>query len=681
MLGYDSPLKRVPLLRLLLPFVLGIMLCCAIPKSAAVWIFATIGVVAVFAAIYLHFVCEPMRKYRLSILPIATLAFALGMADAVLTLPPDLGECYEADVPITGVIIKVKQNEASTSLMVRTAKTGVVSILVGENQYGYSEGDRIAFLPNLKRIKNMGNPWEFDYAGYMKLQYCAYSQYVGDAREVVVVGHSSSPYYWLQHMRYGVRTKILNSQITTNAKSLICALLLGYGADIDAGFRTQLSKSGVAHAVALSGLHVGLVAMLVAWLMMPLLRRGRIAFRVVCSAFAVVAFAFFTGLSPSVSRSAIMMAFAAVAMLSGRRAMTLNALLGASLLILAISPSAIYDVGFLLSFATVASIVVAMPWLAERIVLKNRAVRYIVYSVMVSIVASVSSAGISAYYFHTVPVLSFVANLIVLPFLPVYMAVSGVYVALLVSGVDVVVVAWTIDAITDAFASVVMLFSRFGLTHIDNVWMTLPEVWAYYIAIIAIVAIFVVKHKVLPIIVTLVTTIVGMLIHILGYIGVPQEGMVIMNAYDSTPVFYFSNHKGYVWCPDREIDVEAFARSYDAMLCRLDIEVLTPIKRPCMVGENLFETDYACIMGKKIVAINGKYALKRYVGSGIKADWVVMTRKCNANLADNLSQVTSGNIVLSGGMWNDNLKKFEQTLCRNHILYHSLKSGGAITCF
>jgi len=117
------------------------------------------------------------------------------------------------------------------------------------------------------------------------------------------------------------------------------------------------------------------------------------------------------------------------------------------------------------------------------------------------------------------------------------------------------------------------------------------------------------------------------------------------------------------------------------MLCRLAIEDVVLINGPCVVNENLFETDYACIMWKKIVAINGKYALKRYVGSGVKADWVLMTRKCNANLADNLSQVPSGNIVLSGGMWNDNLKKFEQTLCRNHIQYHSLKSGGAITCF
>ena len=52
----------------------------------------------------------------------------------------------------------------------------------------------------------------------------------------------------------------MNAEVSPQTKSLLTALLLGYGADIDPSFRTLMSQAGVAHIVALSGLHVGLVA-------------------------------------------------------------------------------------------------------------------------------------------------------------------------------------------------------------------------------------------------------------------------------------------------------------------------------------------------------------------------------------------------------------------------------------
>ena len=186
-----------------------------------------------------------MARHRYSIAAIAGLAFALGIADAWLNQPPQLGERFSADEPVVGVVTKIRQNELSTSLLVRTSQVGVVSVLIRGNQYDYAEGDLVAFKPSLERIRNMGNPWEFDYAQYMLRQSAAYTQHIAEASEMVVIGKSKSPYYALQSVRRAARSLIYNSCLSSESKPLLSALLLGYGSDITPEMRQAMSAAGL----------------------------------------------------------------------------------------------------------------------------------------------------------------------------------------------------------------------------------------------------------------------------------------------------------------------------------------------------------------------------------------------------------------------------------------------------
>lgn len=678
---YRTPLLQVPLLRVALPFVVGILLCRAMPAQWCAWMVIALGAVAVVGVALVYALCGPKRRSQVAIAPIAALSVALGMGDAWLSLPLDMGEKFCGEKPIIGTVTRVKQNEASTSLMVRTSEAGVVSLLINGNHYGYSAGDRVAFRPNLEKIRNSGNPYEFDYRRYMLEQSSAYSQFINDASGVPIVGRSLSPYYWLQRVRGGIRSSVMNAEVSPQTKSLLTALLLGYGADIDPSFRTLMSQAGVAHIVALSGLHVGLVALLVVWLLMPVLRKGRLKARVMCVALAIMAFAMFTGLSPSVSRAALMAAFGAVAVVSNRRVMSLNVLLGAALLILVVSPNSLYDVSFLLSFVTVASLLIACSKLQGVLNVRNRVVRYVAFCVSVSVVSMLSTSALTAYYFHTVSILAFIANLIVLPLMPVYVAVAAVYVALLVAGVDVTLLAIVLDCATAAFARVVDVFGNLSFSHIDNVWITTYVVAAYYFAIVSLGVMFVLKRKGVAVMAFLVATIAGVAIHIVNMSIAPQEGLIVLNSYNSTPVFYFRAHKGYLWCPDREVDVDDFSAKHRALLCRLGIDTVVPIEEPCAVAGCEFQRHYAFVMGHRIVVIGGKSAITKEGLLAVDADYAIVPYDCRTNLP--WEQVRDGArcIVLSGGMWRDKLDKVKTDLSQLGIPYYSLKDSGAIVLY
>ena len=673
---YRSALSRVPLLRLLLPFVAGVMACGALGQSA-VWMSALVGIASMALAAWLRWRCSAMARHRYSIAAIAGLAFALGIADAWLNQPPQLGERFSADEPVVGVVTKIRQNELSTSLLVRTSQVGVVSVLIRGNQYDYAEGDLVAFKPSLERIRNMGNPWEFDYAQYMLRQSAAYTQHVAEAAEMVVIGKSKSPYYALQHIRRAARAMIFDSQLSSESKPLLAALLLGYGSDITPEMRQTMSAAGLSHVVALSGLHVGMVAMLVAWLLMPLLRGGRLRTRVACCAAGVMLFALFTGLAPSVCRAAVMMVFASLAVLANRRALSANAVAGAALCIVVLSPAAIYDAGFLLSFVSVTAMIVVLPRFTAAIKGWHVALRYAVACMAVSVVAAAATSALTAYLFHTVSVASVFTNIVVLPLLPAYMALSALYVLLLMAGIDFSVLAAIIGALSHAFVWLCRVVGSCDFLHIENVWISTSEVVLCYGAMASATLLYLQRRLIWTVeTCALLTACAG--IHIYNVYITPREGVIVLNAYDSTPVFYFADGEARVWCPDYEIDLEEFALRHRSMLSRLGIGHVAMAAPGSDMGGSCFGDNFACIAGWKFVSIGSRSDIRRGGLAAAGPDYVILPKNCRRDVALKAASLPEADVVVSGAMWQDEREALEGELRKAGVRLHSLANEGAI---
>jgi len=189
---------------------------------------------------------------------------------------------------------------------------------------------------------------------------------------------------------------------------LLSAMLWGYKANIPDGLYEAYRMSGIAHVLALSGLHVSFVAAVVDKVTLKSSRKAKlyIASAVLLAYCAIAAF------PASLIRASVMTVCTLYAGASGRRYDIASGVSFAALLILLFDPSELFEVGFQLSFGAVAAIALLMPPLRRAL---KRLPETIGDSIAVSVCGSLGTLPLSAHYFKTVPLLGLLANALILP--------------------------------------------------------------------------------------------------------------------------------------------------------------------------------------------------------------------------------------------------------------------------
>ena len=214
------------------------------------------------------------------------------------------------------------------------------------------------------------------------------------------------------------------------------ALALGWKGDIERDTRAHYRDAGLAHMLAVSGLHVGLLAAMVgaAFFWTGRERRGRVVRGAVQLA-AVWLYVLITGMAPSTVRAALMFSMFIVAAVVGRRTPPLNLLALAAIVMLVADPLLIYDVGWQLSFSAVAGILLAQPAI--------KALRSpLLQAAAVSVAATLATMPVVMATFHRLPIYFLIANVIIVPAAGVIMLLSLLYMAL-----PCAVTAWPLEVL------------------------------------------------------------------------------------------------------------------------------------------------------------------------------------------------------------------------------------------
>ena len=212
------------------------------------------------------------------------------------------------------------------------------------------------------------------------------------------------------------------------------ALALGWKADIGRDTKAHYRNAGLAHLLAVSGLHVGILAAIVGGLFWwtGRERRGRII-RGSLQLLAVWGFAFITGAAPSTLRAALMFSMFIVNDMLARRVVPLNLLALAAIVMLVADPLLVYDISWQLSFSAVAGILLAQPAI--------RALRTPVgQAAAVSVAATLATLPVVVATFHRLPLYFIIASVIVVPIAGVILALSLLYMI-----VPCVATAWPLD--------------------------------------------------------------------------------------------------------------------------------------------------------------------------------------------------------------------------------------------
>lgn len=693
---YSLP-EQLPALRVLLPFVAGVVCARFLYCS-----FAAIALIVVAIALYAilwwkwHSPADRMklRNWRLPLLAIVIMSVA--MIITRYSMPSSVPDDIKKNGALAGRIDAIKIGDKSMDLRVKLLghcdKKGQTNDLSGNNvtvklttrgcDYTLDLGDIIVWTADLQPIRNLGNPAEVDYASIERNRGVIYTQHVNESQWQKI---GSKP-TWLNRMarlRDKAETAILGTSLEQPVQEFIIALLLGNDDFISQELRHEFSIAGVAHLLALSGLHVGILSMVVYFLFFPLdyIRMKRL--RVLLSIIVMVAFALFTGLSASVVRATVMMALLMAPMLLHRRSEPLNSLAVAALVILVFNPQALFSAGFQLSFTTVAFILLCSRWQREFLP-ERKWVALIFTTVSTTVIATLSTMALSAYYFNT---LSFggsiIANLIILPLFPLFMIVAVVFMGLALMNVEISFVNETLRLMYESLLWIVRQINSLGLYLEAGVEINVFTVIVFYILLIALVFWLYTRKRVwLYASLSMLPLILCFLIY--NELSVPKRGMVVFNSYDSTPILYFNNGYAWLWEPDRitgVADVEEFKSHHRAFLAKYHIDSIKAIDTAEVVVQGaVFKSPFAMVMGKKMFAAGaGHWKRARRVGEVPSLDMVIVTKRFHGTIT-RLNQLFPGRkIVLAGDIYEGERPRFINECDSLHLRYYDMDLYGAIT--
>lgn len=681
-------LDKVPLIRIALPFVAGILLANAYSINIYTVITSITTAVVIMTAIRICLRNKPASYLRiipiLSALTMAIAAFAGWYAgSSAIAIPANISQLNGNTV--IARVDNINNRNFSTSVEATilscpgrnktlTHKTPV-AITITANDYNLLEGDIITFKAGLSPIESLGNPNEFDFATFMRRKGILYNQLLAPG-EYSKIGTGHNIFTISRTLQRNVINHIINSGMHPDTQRFLCTILLGDSSFLEPDTRQYYSQAGISHILALSGLHMGIIVGIMFMLLKPLcyfrLRRLRIAIVIPC----ILAYLFVTGTMPSATRSAIMVIFILIADLMHRRNSSLNALMASALIILAVSPNSIYDVGFQLSFAAVLSILLFYKKFLC-VSPRKRFLHYWVSSLTLTSIATLGTVMISAYYFHVIPLLSVVSNIIVLPFLPAYLCVALLHTVLLCAGVEIGLLSTLLDISTAAIDYVAIFISKLPCSSLSYIDIS-PFALLIFFTAFATFSLWVYRKKFIYAIVTLSLILSASILNLFEYMMLPQSGMVIQNNYTSTPILFFNGNDCKVWCADDSIDIDEFCRNNIGFISRYRLEPVEAATLPYTSTGCFIKPPFAFIEGKRI-AVAANTALRHlHANYPIKIDYLVITTSYYGHITDLLDTFEPEMIVLSGGIYDDTEARFIQEADTLAIPVHNLHTDGAI---
>ena len=218
------------------------------------------------------------------------------------------------------------------------------------------------------------------------------------------------------HQRGRLLQRLEGAGLTGDEYAVVAAMALGDKSALTRDVRDTYAKTGGAHVLALSGLHLGIIYALLSMLVVG--RRWQVATQVL-AVLSIWAFVFLVGMPTSVVRAAVMLTVYALLAIGHRRKMSVNTLALTAIVMLTVNPQALFDVGFQMSFMAVFSILLFVPLFyrpfSAEYLMTHRLVRWLWGMVAVSVAAQIGVAPLIAYYFGNFSCYFLLTNFIVIP--------------------------------------------------------------------------------------------------------------------------------------------------------------------------------------------------------------------------------------------------------------------------
>lgn len=422
-----------------------------------------------------------------------------------------------------------------------------------------SPGDRLLVNTSPSLPSAVENPHQFNYRKYLRRRGILYTAHV-PASNYRILRHSDGGLLdCIASLRQSLIGIIQSSALSPEERGIAEALFLGWDDDLAPETEATFRAAGITHLLCVSGLHVGIVAMLVGYSLFFLSNKRN--HRIIKGCIQLIVIWFFvilTGMAPGTMRAGIMFSLIIIGQMFFSRPPTLNSIAASALIILVINPMSLFEIGFQLSFCSVIAIVILVPRLQEIIHIpygKNKITKTLFWILRrlrdlacVSIAAQIAISPFTLFYFHQFPLYFLVANIIIVPF-------AGL---LLGSLLVMMLLAWwpwlfnMLETIVSAELSftnwITSMVASWPHAVIDNIYFDLPMLFLT-ISVVVATAAALMRRK--PAMLSLaLALLLPLLIHcrMVEKRCLSQRVMTVYNVGNHTAIEYFAGHESYLLC-------------------------------------------------------------------------------------------------------------------------------------
>ncbi len=556
---------------------------------------------------------------------------------------------YEANV------VQLNSKKAIGRVLVQIRKDSIVK--------PFQVDDSMLIKSSFLSIQKPLNPYGFNYKSYLQKQQIHHQIYVNNGQYLVLQKKSSSIRGIAAIIRTSINKSLKANGFKNDELAVINALLLGQKNTVTRELLNSYAGAGAIHILAVSGLHVGIILLLLTFLLKPLhyFKHGKLMATLLIIVLLWI-YAIIAGLSPSVVRAVTMFTALTVGMQLIKRSNVYQTLVISMFFLLLFNPYYLFEVGFQLSYLAVFSIVWIQPMLYRFWKPKFWLPKKMWQLFTVSLAAQLGVLPLSLYYFHQFPGLFFLSNLVIIPFLGVILIVGILVISLSVIEMLPQFVAESYSFIIQQMNGFVSWISAQDLFIIQNISFSLLMMLAFYNFIVVSVKWFEKKRFYRFVLLLISVIIIQSIVIFEKYTLESSEEFIIFNSRKSTILGIRKGSNFLVNATDTLVQNEY---------------VLKPYLIESKTGEDLRITSLKNSYKFKNETILVVDSLGIYDFKTIKPSMVLLQNSPKVNLERLLKKMHPKLIIVDGSNYKSYVKSWEQTCIKNNTPFYNTMQKGA----
>jgi len=684
--------REIPLLRLLLPFLLGIYVGeTYLSLSIPFWVLL-VGVVGLLVGSLFSFDYTYRWIAGIGISGYLVLVGAFWVeqfderkaANHFLSYeePDKLLIAQVTSYPkIAGKFLKMELDLLAQSCKgeIRPCTGSLLLYLPLTDSLQVNYGDQLLVKSTIQAIPTPNNPLAFDYARYCHFQNIHYQSFarVGEW-DLLDTSKGNTifqvAYQWQQYFLDVFRATIHHP----TAKAIVSAMLLGHREDISEETELLYAETGVLHILAVSGLHVGIISEVTLWLL-GLFRRKDARWKRWqwgISLLVIWVFVLLVGSSTSVIRAAVMFSFLNFSRLFRLNGHSLNTLAAAAFFILLLNPYALFQVGFQFSFLAVAGILIFY----KNIYRFWRPTHFLLIGawqlLAIGIAVQLAVLPLSVYYFHQIPMYSFLAGWIAVPVASLIL--YGSLCLLLVS-----FVYWEGAILIGKGLSLLIVYQNQLLQTIQQlpaavwraIWLEPYEVVLLYVVVISLGLVFITKR-----IRFLKGSLIGLTLFLCSLLfntwtSREQLSLVVYDIPKKSMIDLIEGQT--IYSVSKDTFTEAALQYKFANFRMAKGKDVHPIKDTLLTRQLYFRSPYLQIGSKKLVLIDKDTPFSSSPTNPLIIEYIVLQNTPAISIQQLQQRYTFDLLIMDGSNNKQVVREWEQTCEELGVAYYNTGKEGA----